>query len=328
MGINAGELSKGAADTAFQGRIWHYCNADGSFRNGARQVPSKDQPAKVPFGTGDRIEVLLDIDRCELRFSKNGRPVDGVLRDVRDEGHLRAQEAARRAGQDPQDGAGEFRLLLSMSPGDHVEVEESPYGLSYPVPEAVYPWGAAVAPNEPAVLAGAWPLRFSVDRPLPDGLRLDEATGTVSGVPSGKTALDLPGWRRFCLQMYRGRLGEQGWGRARAAVLKSLGVGLEDDALRARAGELFRQFDSDGSGEIEFEELQSAMEYLKVDVSSEELMVAILPAARECVGRRVCACLANGIIFARSIFALSLSSPSLSLESLSIPEVSRRDCCK
>ena len=246
-------------------------------------MPSKDQASKTLYGTGDRIEIILDIDQHEIRFAKNGRPVDGVIREVRDAAFLRSQEDARRNGAEPAEGCGEFRLLLSMSPGDHVEVEESPYGLSYPVCDAVYPWGAVIAPNEPVVLAGAWPLRFSVNRALPDGLRLDEETGAITGTPSGKTALDLPGWRKFCVQMYRGRLGEQGWSRARAAILKALGPGLGEEDLRERARELFKRFDADGSGEIEFQELQSAMESLHVQVTPEELMVGrTLPATTVC----------------------------------------------
>ena len=257
----------------FQDRIWHYCNWDGTFRNGARQVSFKDQPNKVIYGTGDRIEVLLDIEQREVRFRKNATTVEGVLRDVCDLPFLRAQEEARLRGEEPADGLGEFLLLLSMSPGDHVEVEESPCGLSYLVPDATYPWGTPIAPNEPFVAAGTGPLRFSADRPLPDGPALAPATGAVAGVPSGKTALDAAGWRRFCFQMYRGRLGDQGWGRARTALLKALGPGLGEAELRGRAAALFRRFDADGSGGIEFGELKGAMEALQVRVSDEELTV-------------------------------------------------------
>ncbi len=276
-GIGENELSRGAADTAFQDRIWHYCNWDGTFRNGARQVASKDQPTKVIYGTGDRIEVLLDIEQREVRFRKNAAPVEGVLRDVCDLPFLQAQEEARLRNEEPAEGLGEFLLLLSMSPGDHVEVEESPYGLSYPSPDATYPWGTPIAPNEPRVAAGTGPLRFSADRPLPDGLTLDATTGVVTGVPSGKSALDAAGWRRFCFQMYRGRLGDQGWGRARTALLKELGTGLGEAELRDRAAALFRMFDADGSGGIEFSELKGAMDALQVRVSDEELTVPARP---------------------------------------------------
>jgi Ca2+-binding EF-hand superfamily protein len=48
-------------------------------------------------------------------------------------------------------------------------------------------------------------------------------------------------------------------------------VGLDAEALKVRAAQIFAKFDLDGSGEIDFAELKSAMESIKVVVTDTEL---------------------------------------------------------
>jgi hypothetical protein len=213
--------------------------------------------------------IILDIENRELKFCKNSKDLDGKIKDV---AFFPVREGSNDENSvDP--ALNEFRLLLSLSAGDYVEVEESPYDISYVENEVTYPWNVQIIPNEPIVKAGSAQLKYRVNRNLPDGLTLDENSGIVSGCPSGKTSMDLSGWRHFCFQMYKGKLGEQGWSKARASILKSLGAGLNDEELKIRARSMFEQFDADGSGEIEFQELQDAMSHLQVMVSTDELMV-------------------------------------------------------
>ena len=107
-------------------------------------------------------------------------------------------------------------------------------------------------------------MRFELSRPLPSGLNLDEHTGVITGTPTGINSLNISAWRDLCYQMYRGRIGEQGWKKARKALVKVLGIGLDASAIKVRAAELFARYDTDGSGEIDFSELKSAMESLNV----------------------------------------------------------------
>lgn len=40
------------------------------------------------------------------------------------------------------------------------------------------------------------------------------------------------GWRELSVQMYLGKLGERGWKKARASLLKELGTDLNESELR------------------------------------------------------------------------------------------------
>lgn len=267
--IDDKELTRGAQDTLFKNRIWHYCNIDGTIRNGAIQEKVKTKQA---YGTGDFVDVYLDVDAGEVTFGRNNQILEGsTVTNVVHTSFLEKQQAARLAGEPEEEGLGRFYLVVSLSPGDQVRLEDAPCELRYCELEGRYPWWSEITPNRPVFDSGTYPMRFMLSRPLPPGLVMDENTGVITGTPNGMNKLTLSAWRDFCFQMYRGRVGEQAWKKARVALLKELGVGLDAEALKVRAAQIFAKFDLDGSGEIDFAELKSAMESIKVVVTDTEL---------------------------------------------------------
>jgi Ca2+-binding EF-hand superfamily protein len=268
--IDDKELTRGAQDTYFTDRIWHYCNSDGTIRNGAKQEKVNTKQA---YGSGDAIDVYLDVEAGELSFARNGRLLEGsIIQNVVHPSFLEKQRVSKESGEPVEQGLGRFYLVVSLSPGDQVRLEDAPCELRYTELEGRYPWWQEITPNRPVFDSGTWPLRFELSRPLPPGLQMDENTGVISGKPTGIAYLNLSSWRDLCYQMYRGRIGEQGWKKARLALMKELGVGLDADALKLRAQELFARYDNDGSGEISLGELKTAMESLKVVLTDMELM--------------------------------------------------------
>jgi Ca2+-binding EF-hand superfamily protein len=268
--IDDKELTRGAQDTLFANRIWHYCNVDGTVRNGAIQEKVKTKQA---YGTGDTIDVFLDVEAGEVSFGRNDRVLDGtVVHNVVHTSFLEKQKAAKAAGEEMEEGLGRFYLVVSLSPGDQVRLEDAPCELRYTELEGRYPWWSEITPNNPVFDSGTYPMHFELSRPLPPALVMDPDTGIISGTPTGINTLNLGAWRDLCFQMYRGRIGEQGWKKARLALLKELGIGLDPDQIKARAAELFAIYDTDGSGEIDFSELKSLMESLKVILTDVELM--------------------------------------------------------
>jgi Ca2+-binding EF-hand superfamily protein len=269
--LDDSELSRGAQDTHFKDRIWHYCNNDGSFRNGGFQVGTKSQGQKLMYATGDRIDVYFDVDAGELKFAKNGQMLDGVISNIVDKKHLQDIENAKDAGEEPPAGVGNFYLMVSLGSGDFVEVAESPLELTYQYPEATYKWWDREPDNCPSLVAGTPPFFYSVDRELPAGLTIDEKTGIISGIATGKKDIDQAGWRELCIQMYMGKISERGWAKARAALMRELGSNLTDRELKLRSRALFKKFDSDGSGEIDLGELRDAMASIRVILTESEL---------------------------------------------------------
>lgn len=269
--IDDKDLCRGAQDSHFANRIWHYCNVDGTIRNGA--VQEKDIKTKQAYGSGDYIDVYLDVDAGELAFGRNNKILEGsVVRDVVHTSFLKKQQADKEAGGPVGEGLGQFYLVVSMSPGDQVRFEDAPCEFRYSDHEGRYPWWSEIPPNRPLFDSGTFPMTFNLNRPLPPGLQLDVETGIISGTPTGIAHLNLDSWRDLCYQMYRGRIGEQGWKKARLALLKQLGLGLDSEGLKKRAAELFARYDADGSGEIDFSELKSLMESMNVILTDIELM--------------------------------------------------------
>jgi len=64
---------------------------------------------------------------------------------------------------------------------------QAPTRVTYPADPATYTRGAAIPPNIPYV-AGGHATSFSLNAPLPHGLIMDPATGTLSGTPTELTA--------------------------------------------------------------------------------------------------------------------------------------------
>lgn len=64
---------------------------------------------------------------------------------------------------------------------------QAPSGLTYSTDPADYPVGVAIQPNGPRCSGGA-PTSYSVSPALPAGLRLDAATGVISGTPVSVSA--------------------------------------------------------------------------------------------------------------------------------------------
>jgi Ca2+-binding EF-hand superfamily protein len=271
--IQDSELTRGAQDTHFKDRVWHYCNTDGSFRNGGIMVPAKDQKTKLAYSTGDVITVQLNCEAGELTFLHNGLEIEGsIIRGVRHASFLERQAAAKDAREPVPEGVGEFYLMLSMSRGDMAEAEESVAELRYTTHEGNYPWHQPIAPNYPSIETGTPPFAFALSRPLPPGIELDPDTGIISGAPEGRNSMDMAAWREFCFQMYKGRVGDLAWKKSRTALLKELGTGLDAQGIAERARALFAEFDADGSGEIDLKELGAAMARLNVLLTTEELM--------------------------------------------------------
>ena len=268
--IDDKELTRGAQDSLFKDRIWHVCSADGTIRNGAVQEPVKTKQA---YGSGDVVDVYLDVEAGEISFGCNGRILEGsVVKNVQHTSFLEKQVVDKAAGEPVEEGLGRFYLVVSLSNGDQVRMEDAPCEFRYTDLEGRYPWWSEIPPNTPVFESGTFPMTFELNRPLPTGLALDESTGVISGTPTGNNSLDLASWRDLCYQMYRGRIGEQGWKKARQALLKELGLGLDANGIKARAAELFAQYDLDGSGEIDFDELKSLMQSIKVILTDVELM--------------------------------------------------------
>ena len=265
------ELNRGAQDTLFQDRVWHYSNVDGSIRNGARQIQAT---TKKSYSSGDVIDVFFDVESGEITFAHNGSMLEGtILRNVVHSSFLDKQRVARESGEEVEEGFGRFHLLVSLSAGDQVKMEDSPSELRYSYPDGRYPWWEEITANKPSFESGTFPMRYRLNRALPPGLILDENTGIVSGTPSGINTLSLNGWRDLCFQMYRGRIGEVGWKKARLVLLKELGQGLDEHALKVRAKELFEQYDTSGDGALDFDELKTMLTVsLKLELSDTEIM--------------------------------------------------------
>lgn len=104
-------------------------------------------------------------------------------------------------------GPGRFRVVWGPDPGtatlaatvcgEEVSVRavnlgppgtlsvDAPRNLRYLRPSAVHRAGQAISPN--AVLLDGVEVSFALDRPLPEGLALDPATGTISGTPAASS---------------------------------------------------------------------------------------------------------------------------------------------
>lgn len=65
---------------------------------------------------------------------------------------------------------------------------------------------------------------------------------------------------------------EQAWARSRKAIVQKLGDAVKDPtALDARSEELFKEIDTDGNGQIDEQELKTAMSNAGVELSKKEL---------------------------------------------------------
>ena len=65
---------------------------------------------------------------------------------------------------------------------------------------------------------------------------------------------------------------EQAWARSRKAIVQKLGDAIKDPAaLDKRSEELFKEIDTDGNGQIDEQELKTAMSNAGVQLSKKEL---------------------------------------------------------
>ncbi len=78
-------------------------------------------------------------------------------------------------------------LLASLLSACGGSSDPAPAGLSYSRNPAVYALRVPIGPNSPSSTGGPVTL-YSVDRALPDGLLLDQATGVITGTPTAPAA--------------------------------------------------------------------------------------------------------------------------------------------
>ena len=168
--------------------------------------------------------------------------------------------------------------------------------------------GDKLPPLRVARIRGAAPFAFvAVVPPLPAGLSLDPATGTVAGRPLEEcpkteytvTATNPVGSTvgSFFLQtlvepsglqmeylccIYReGRLRFPAWDLARDGMLRQLGPALRPETLSDLARGLFESMDADHSGLVSVEELKGAFEAWQVQVSDEDLVKMVAECAQD-----------------------------------------------
>jgi len=67
-----------------------------------------------------------------------------------------------------------------------VTVLSAPSGLTYAHEDATYYAGVRIADNPVATITGDAPITYTVNPPLPNGLTLNPATGTISGTPAAE----------------------------------------------------------------------------------------------------------------------------------------------
>eukprot|EP00961_Rhodomonas_salina_P043484 584643-Rhodomonas_salina.1 len=159
-------------------------------------------------------------------------------------------------------------------------------------------------PLKVARIRGAAPFTYSIEPKLPEGMEIDVNTGTIVGRPmeeSAKTeftvtATNLVGSTQghFNFQsliepmkleysyprtIYKeGQLKFGAWAAARNALLDKMGLHVTDDSLQEMSMKLFKEFDADGSGEVDAEELAKALAKWGVMLSDEEVMGMIVEA--------------------------------------------------
>ena len=111
------------------------------------------------------------------------------------------------------------------------------------------------------------------------GLGVEVDTGTViqmldeAGIDQGEGShlgIDFPSWLELTKTMYTGS-DESIWEVAKAGIVKMIGSNLSDDELFERTDQIFKELDTDGSGELDMEELSVAMKNVGVNVMDDEL---------------------------------------------------------
>lgn len=98
-----------------------------------------------------------------------------------------------------------------------------------------------------------------------DDLGIDQGSGE-------EACLDFPSFSRLVGALYANEDNEESvWERARLGLTRLVGAGLNDSEVLDRNDAVFKDLDADGSGQLDLEELQGAMQLLGVSVQDDEL---------------------------------------------------------